>query len=95
MANRLALVACKSSAEGPWIRMTGREIEVSITHLGEGDVITFEFARGAELFNEQIRDAGSFPFPRLDAAKYRVLKHCAGNAAPTSVEVTLRDGPTE
>lgn len=88
MPYRVALVGMSVSGQGPWIRSTGMEVGVRITHLLPGEKVKMHTrpANGTREF----ATPGEFPWPLLDRVPYMFEKHTEGEGAPTIVEVKFR-----
>lgn len=75
MKTRLALVACKDSTQGPWIRPRGNETGVRVQYLGEGERIIMIYEQHGTQFHEHLDDEGTFDLPP-DWSKIRFDKVC-------------------
>lgn len=88
MPYRVALVGMTSAGQGPWIRSTGLEMGVRITHLLPGEVVKIHTrpANGTREF----ATPGEFPWPLFDRLPYMFEKICDSEGAPTIVEVKFK-----
>lgn len=78
MKSRLALVACKHSTQGPWIRPRGNETGIRVMHLGKNEHIlaVAEFEDSTQKSQKLDRE-GVFELP-IGWLRIRFDKKCDG-----------------
>lgn len=94
---RLALVACKDAAEGPWTLAKQNETDIKVMLLGQGESVVLEMSSGnlSDRF-EYFKD-GTYPWPNTKYVpeRYRIIKEVDNEVEParraTCVEVFLSD----
>lgn len=90
MATRFALVATRTSHEGPWQRAQGSEIGIQVSGLEEGGVITLESEAGRQLNLPQVfTQDGRYDFPR-PTDRWRIIKTAGDEPDETFVQVILK-----
>lgn len=88
MKRRLAMLACVTTHQSGWSRITGEESVIRVSGLGEGDELFLEYdgQTDVELGN------GDNTFHPSTAPRYRIKKFANGTPSPTTVEVICAQG---
>lgn len=92
-SKRVALVACKNSAEGPWTSAKGNEVGFVVRGLGEDEQVVIEMIdEDGDVFEFTSSDDGLFILAQEFArsVRYRVKK-VNGQGSPTTVEIYLNE----
>jgi len=88
VATRVMLVACLGSCEGPWTLANGKEGEVKVSSLGQGEHVVLEAEINGLFETLTLCTDGVFPIPWEVMKKYRVVKRSTEHRGkPTTVEV--------
>lgn len=94
---RLALVACKDAAEGPWTLAKQNETGLNIIGLGSGESVVLEMQNGVLTDRFVFLKVGNYdwPKPKFVVDRYRMVKETSEDEfftpQPTTVEVYLSD----
>ena len=74
MRTKLAMVACKEAAKGPWIRSRGDETGVRVSGLGVGELIEMVVEVGKDQKSFCFDTNGEYPLPEA-WTRLRMEKH--------------------
>lgn len=89
MNQRLALVAARGYAEGPWMRARGNERQIRVRSLGEGETIVCELeCLGVSLQSIILDRNDSFDLPS-GWDRLRVIKHSEDDTICTHVDLMV------
>lgn len=88
MTRKIVLAGMRSSGLGPWIRVTGREVGVRITHLLPGETIVLHTNPDD---NPRVFEGdGPHPFSIEKHTRYMFEKVTDRDISPTIVEVEFK-----
>lgn len=87
MRTRLALVACKASHQGPWLRARGNETGVRVMKLGKGERVMMVAEQGSVQTMTEFSTEGTFPLPKFSRVRFDKL--AGEECMPTFVEIVV------
>lgn len=89
MKQRLALVAARGYAEGPWMRARGNERQIRVRSLCEGETVMIEMERKSIPMQPMLlSQEGSFDLP-AGWERLRVIKHSEADNGCTHVDLMV------